>query len=198
MTPDQVVALYIRDKRPAVRKQKSFFASLTLSEAIREAASKKHGTHQYRLPRAALRDAAKRLLRSKLRLASSPSFRQLIRSVQEIIGPIFGIGELTIYDVSVRIGYNVGLSPEIVYLHAGAADGAAALEVGGATVPRDKFPSALLRLSAAEIENCLCIYKDQLWGRSRGRTGRKCRGPGGAPRFTRHSPGLVRDMRRSC
>ena len=174
MTLEQVVARYVEKKRPVVQREKRLFATYSLPEAIRQAASKNHGTHQYRLPRVALPEAARRLLGSADRLKSAQTFRQLIGLVQETIQPIRGIGDLTVYDVALRIGYKVGLAPELIYLHAGAAVGAAAVGVTGRTAERDAFPPALRRLKPAELENCLCIFKNELWGRPRKRKGAAC------------------------
>jgi hypothetical protein len=77
---------------------------------------------------------------------------------------IGGIGELTIYDTAHRIGAYLRLAPENVYLHAGTRQGAKALGFKGswASIPRREFPKALSRLRANEIEDCLCIYKNNL------------------------------------
>jgi hypothetical protein len=177
VTLEQVVARYVEEKRPVVQREKRLFAAYSLPEAIRQAASKNHGTHQYRLPRAALPEASRRLLGVADRLTSARTFRQLIEFVQETIQPIRGIGDLTVYDVALRIGYKIGLAPELVYLHAGAAVGAAAVGVTGRTAEQDAFPPTLRRLNPAELENCLCIYKNELWGR-----------PGRNPRTACSSP----------
>jgi hypothetical protein len=72
------------------------------------------------------------------------------------------IGPLAVYDITQRIGRYLGLEPEDVYLHRGTREGARALGLCGETVKKDQFPAAFQRLSAAEIEDCLCIFKDEL------------------------------------
>jgi hypothetical protein len=89
----------------------------------------------------------------------------LFELVREIIGPIPGIGELTVYDTAVRIGARFQLEPDRVYLHAGTRDGAKALlDVDGPreAIERDELPAQLRVLSPREIEDLLCIYKDAL------------------------------------
>jgi len=77
--------------------------------------------------------------------------------------PIAGIGILIVYDVTTWIGAYLDLAPEVVYLHAGAGKGAAALGFDKrGTVNRRDLPRAFWRLRANEIEDCLCIYKDEL------------------------------------
>ena len=87
------------------------------------------------------------------------SFDDLHRTVHDRIGGIHRIGELAVYDISCRIGAFVGLSPNRVYLHAGTRKGAQALGLRGATVHKNDLPPEFGRLSPAEIEDCLCIYK---------------------------------------
>jgi hypothetical protein len=56
----------------------------------------------------------------------------------------------------------VYLRREAVYLHAGTREGARALNLSGKTIDVRE----LRKLSAEEIEDCLCIYKDALRGRN--------------------------------
>lgn len=78
---------------------------------------------------------------------------------------IKGIGDLTVYDTAVRIGYSFGLHPEKVYIHRGAKTGAKNL-LGRKAVHGRKFlymhelPIEFQSLTPMEVENCLCIYKN--------------------------------------
>ena len=56
----------------------------------------------------------------------------------------------------------LSLSPDHVYLHAGTRKGAQALGLQGATVHKNDLPPEFRRLSPAEIEDCLCIYKARI------------------------------------
>jgi hypothetical protein len=46
----------------------------------------------------------------------------------------------------------------------GPREGARALNLTGNIVTLDALPASLRRLSASEIEDCLCIYKAELKG----------------------------------
>ena len=54
------------------------------------------------------------------------------------------------------------------------AEGAAILVIQGKCVDPSAFPPAFKRLTPAEIEDCLCIYKDRLRGKSRTRFVTSC------------------------
>jgi hypothetical protein len=92
------------------------------------------------------------------------SFDELFQVVSDAIGNIQGIGALTIYDIACRIGAFLKLKPNRIYLHAGTRAGARAIGLGDGveTLEIDELPPAFRRLSASEIEDCLCIYKDEL------------------------------------
>jgi hypothetical protein len=56
-----------------------------------------------------------------------------------------------------------GAEAERVYLHAGAARGAKALGIEGRdSITPSELPAAFRRLRAYEMEDCLCIFKDDL------------------------------------
>jgi hypothetical protein len=86
----------------------------------------------------------------------------LHEEIAHAIGPIPKIGDLTVYDIAHRIGTYLGKSPRLVYLHRGTARGARHLGFTGATLDPTLLPPAFSRLSPEEIEDCLCIYKDEL------------------------------------
>jgi hypothetical protein len=164
-----VVAAYIRDWRPGAQGERQFFKDCrSLRRAVEFAAlcklpgGKRH-PHQYRIPHTALAEAEGSLQACAAAIRDCETFDQLHGLVRREIGGIAGIGVLTVYDVATRIGAHLGLAPERVYLHAGAAAGAKALGLGGAnTLGREGLPEAFHRLRAYEIEDCLCIYKKQL------------------------------------
>jgi len=84
--------------------------------------------------------------------------------VERAIRGIDGIGALMVYDTALRLGAFLQLEPDLVYLHAGTRDGAAALGVDRSreTVRAEELPAALQALHPHEIEDCLCIFKAQL------------------------------------
>jgi hypothetical protein len=124
--------------------------------------SKKRSSHQRRISRAVLEQATRRLRRAKLK--SAASFDDLIKRVRMATKVVDGIGELYVYDTSLRIGAWLRLLPRKVYLHAGTRLGAQALHLdhhAKSLAPKD-LPSTLRRLRPYEIEDVLCIYKEWL------------------------------------
>jgi hypothetical protein len=84
--------------------------------------------------------------------------------MKEHLNGVRGLGELYYYDTALRIGASLRLMPRRVYLHRGTRDGAHALGLAckaDSLDPRD-LPKALAVLEPREIEDFLCIYKDQL------------------------------------
>ncbi len=72
-----------------------------------------------------------------------------------------------------RIGANLGLEPDRVYLHTGTRTGARRLGLGfrSAWIECQDLPEALRSLPPWQVEDILCIFKDWLAGLV-GRTGR--------------------------
>jgi hypothetical protein len=173
MKPDdevlrKLVEDYIRKYRPQALKEVGYFKTLLrLEVAILDAVKvnpingKKHD-HQWKIPARLLHEFSLRLQDVKEELRAAANFDALHSLIAREAGK--GIGPLTIYDVAHRIGAYLGLEPTLVYLHAGTAVGAKRLGFTGQTIdPRD-LPSVLSVLTPAEIEDWLCIYKDQLIG----------------------------------
>jgi len=161
----------------AAAEMKYYATQPSLSEAIRLAALSRtpHGKrhpHQRRIPRRVLEAAEQRLQGVSASLRRARSFDEVHRLVTSNIGSLRGIGELAIYDIAHRIGVFLGCEPDAVYLHAGTRVGARALNLTGNVISLSALPPALHCLSAAEIEDCLCIYKPILKPGKTGRTSR--------------------------
>ncbi len=173
MTYKQIVAEYIRDYRDRACQEMRFFETQrNASDAIRSAAfcaldSGKRHPHQYRIPRAVLEAAELRLQVARKKLAAASDFTALHEIVEREIGTIKGIGALTVYDISHRLGAFFKKTPTLVYLHAGTRGGAAILGFKGTALDPARMPAPFSRLTAAEIEDCLCIYKNRLLGGER-------------------------------
>ena len=99
-------------------------------------------------------------------LQQCSTFEELYKRICSI--NVYGIGELTKYDTATCIGCPLKIYPEYVYLHAGAKIGAVAIGIIGAKVEKrifvEKFPAFEI-LEPIQIEDFLCIYKDQLDGK---------------------------------
>lgn len=162
----RIVNDYISSTRPLNRL--AFYASQpSLERALDAVASWKdqHGkthSHQNLVSKAAKAGAGERIL--SMRVADVADFEQLLQCVQQAIGSIRGIGDLAVYDAALRLGAFLGKLPERVYLHHGAREGARALGLDAShrSLPMDVFPEEFRLLKPWEVEEVLCIYKDEL------------------------------------
>lgn len=160
-----IVNEYLEDKAPGEARYLRFYQTRsTATEAITKATmaelpSGKRFSHQRRIAGATLRMATAALLATDL--SACRTFHELYELVHGTIGHIDGIGRLTIYDTAHRLGAYFGLSPDLVYVHAGVRDGLRALGLNH-RVPRISvrdLPPAFHRLRPEQVEDCLCIYK---------------------------------------
>lgn len=103
------------------------------------------------------------LSRNLRHLCSSKSFDNLHTRIARLAPK--GIGEMTVYDVSVRFGAYLGLKPEMIYMHAGTRGGLNAM-MGTKFGSRHKvFPMWLMPMELQEedpdeVEDFLCTYRD--------------------------------------
>lgn len=174
MAYDEIITDYIRTYRNgALGELQGFERERSLWAAIRRAAlcqredGKRH-LHQRRIPGRVLQAAELRLQAAERSLAKASDFDAVHRLVDERIGNIDGIGALTVYDIAHRIGAHLRKEPKRVYLHAGTRVGALALGIEGDVFDPRILPKAFSRLAASEVEDCLCIYKDELRGAALG------------------------------
>ena len=149
-----IVRDYSSRHRERARRELRYYAiQRSLENAIREATlsrlpSGKRHPHQRRIPSHVLQSAERRLQAIAGQLQAAESFAELHDLIERRIKPIRGIGDLAVYDIAHRIG--------------ATREGARALNLGGRTIEVRELPARLRQLSAAEIEDCLCIYKDAL------------------------------------
>jgi hypothetical protein len=123
-------------------------------------------SHQTRVPARSLEVAKRRLLRLGPALARCRTFDELYETVSSIRrrpSAIPGIGDLAIYDISLRIGAKRGLEPEMVYLHRGVRDGARALglDFRRSALATAELPAPLRRLTARDAEDFLSVFADK-------------------------------------
>jgi hypothetical protein len=180
MSLDEIIGDYIRNYRDTARAEMRFFEiQRSPSAAIRKAAlcelpSGKRHPHQRRIPRTLLKQV--RLQAIGRKLAKAPDFAVLHRTVEDEVGGIKGIGALTVYDIAHRLGAHFGKAPQLVYLHAGTKTGARVFNISGDSFDPRILPKAFSRLAPSEIEDCLCIYKDELRDGVHSRTARRMSG----------------------
>ena len=168
-TYDRIVDHYIREVRDRARDENRWFAiQRTLSDAVEVAAmarsrSGKRLHHQRRIPTPTLRAFADRLKRVAARLRKAKSFEQLHDVIVGEARDLHGIGSLTAYDAALRIGAFLKLEPDRIYLHTGTREGAKVFGLGDREwITASELPASFRRLHASEIEDVLCIYRDEL------------------------------------
>jgi hypothetical protein len=130
--------------------------------ALSQGRDGKRLSHQWRIKARVLQEAKRALLAVLSDLRNCSNFDQLFSIVEEALEPVQGAGALYAYDVAERIGAKLRLEPEKVYLHAGAAVGAArlGLDTSRRAIERSSLPTALQRIAPGEVEDVLCIYRD--------------------------------------
>ena len=172
-----IVRAYQREWRPlATEELASFRGEPTLRSAIKRASQAqrldgKRYDHQRRLSADTLKEVHRKL--SQVDLSRYRDFDQLHDLLGGLLGSVPGVGELMIYDTSLRIGARLGVKPARVYLHRGTREGAKALGLKwrARQIEVPAFPRELRVLEPHEIEDCLCIFKEELGGQvARSRT----------------------------
>ena len=126
-------------------------------------------SHQNRIPGAVLQACAKALIGHLPALERSPSFYELLAQIEALYQPIRGAGELLAYDTADRLRHRLGLASEhLIYLHAGTRVGARRLFGGRLpqgdawALMRHQISEPLRILDNHELEDFLCLYKDEL------------------------------------
>jgi len=166
---DAIVRTYIRRIRPRAQTEIDRFVSQpSLRAAIRNAALAvnsrgKRYSHQRRLAKVALERALDALSKHARAIQKAHDFDDLFHLIDTALEPIPGLGELYVYDTTLRIGAKLNLFPDKVYLHAGTRLGARALGLcTAATLKMSELPKEFRALKPHEIEDVLCIFKDEL------------------------------------
>jgi hypothetical protein len=168
-TLDRIVDAYISAHRRHARAVLTYYRRRGSLQAAIEAAgmarlpSGKRHPHQYRLSRLTLEQVTSALLQNEDALRACSSFQELFELVKGIAANIHGAGPLMVYDTAHRLGAYLRLEPERVYLHSGTKEGARALGFRKREMlEMQELPKAFQRLKPYEVEDCLCIYKDDL------------------------------------
>jgi len=169
LTLKAIVRAYIRRVRPRAqaeldwfRQQPSFRRALETAALALSSRGKRY-SHQRRLKEAALEQALCVLSDKSRAMEQVRNFDDLFMLIESVLEPIPGIGELYVYDTSLRIGAKLNLLPAKVYLHAGTRLGARALGLdgGAATLEVSALPQEFCPLEPHEIEDILCVFKDE-------------------------------------
>ncbi len=165
-----LVAIYNRENGPNLDDDLQFYRNLaSIDDAIRFACHGRNGKihkHQRRVGRATLEHARKVLHRHTDKITACKSFDDLLTLVENRTSSIDRFGVLAAYDTSLRLGAYLGLSPQLVYTHAGTKKGCKALNVPtkGGKVEMVDLPSPINDMEPYHAENFLCIFKDRFSG----------------------------------
>ena len=125
------------------------------------------GAHQYCISKAAINNAVKNLKKARILSTKYNNFEVLYDDVRNAIANIKGIGDLTVYDTALRLGFimfPIVLPNEYIYLARGAKRGAEKL-LGKAVHYREHisiFMPYFGNLSPHFIEDFLCVMEDFL------------------------------------
>lgn len=141
--------------------------TITWSEAVERAwrsliEDGKMHCHQCNVGKQKLDEGLKICLSHNRQPDSFNDFHDIYCWIESITRSTYRLGSVTAYDVARRLGAWLGMQPKIVYLHAGAAEGAKKLGIEGETVFLNDFPQEIQKLGATHAENFLCIYKNRL------------------------------------
>lgn len=164
-----IVDCYILVYRDKHKDELNFYRDqVSLRKAVSLSAhcigiSGKH-PHQRRLTEKTLNSAASELGSVLKAIGKCRDFASLIGLLEHTLETVRGIGELTTYDIAHRVGAYLGIEPELVYLHRGTREGAKILGISSKlhAIEPSALPSAFRRLRPYEMEDALCIYKDEL------------------------------------
>ncbi len=165
-----IVRTYVARIRSRAKEELDWFRHQpNLNQAIEYAGlavnSKcKRYAHQRRIKKTTLEQAKKVLLINEKAIGQCKDFDELFALIEAVLKPISGIGELYVYDTALRIGAYQNLLPTKVYMHAGTRIGAQALgyDCKLKTLNVSALPKALRELEPHEIEDALCIFKNEL------------------------------------
>jgi hypothetical protein len=175
---DRIVRIYIQKIRPRAQAEIDRFANQrTLSYAIEKAgiaenSKGKRYSHQRRLKKTSIKKALCALQEASDEIGRARSFDDLFEVIRAAVRSIPGIGELYVYDTSLRIGAQLNFFPRQVYLHAGTRAGARALGLNhrAHALSVSALPKEFRALEPHELEDVLCIFKDKLKSASSGPT----------------------------
>ena len=161
-----LVSEYLNKEYIKLECEKIFFQEQSnLKDAIifatisKKCFGKKHN-HQQRIPNTVLKNFKNKVLGQINRIKGVQTFEELFVIIQSC--KIFGIGILTIYDVSLRIGFYLAIFPEKLYLQAGSKIGYQNL-IGGQIISEYEVENYInhKNISYYHFENFLCLYRDQ-------------------------------------
>lgn len=173
---DYLVDTYLVEFGPRAAEERDGFRDMDLKSAVTMAAlglraDGRRQAHLRRIPQIALEECCERLVSRLELIGRITSFEQLLEFIETVVGRphddedrVHGVNEMYFYDVAHAIADQLGLDIDAVYLHRGTREGAVNLGLDGKlrTLQVDTLPKPLQRLTPEEIEDFLCVYKDEM------------------------------------
>lgn len=140
--------------------------SATFSQTPDEDDNLKMDTHQNRVGYKKSEEAKPYIEVRVERISNAKSWNELFTIAEEIRNSVYELGHLWSYDFALRVGANLGLYPDEVFLHRGAKEGARRLlhkpRISSRSLPLTDFPDELVKALKHPyvIEGFLCCRKD--------------------------------------
>ena len=122
----------------------------------------KRYSHQRRLTKVALQRALDILLTQARTIRRAHDFSELFGLMDAALEPIPGLGELYVYDASLRIGAKLNLSSKKVYLHAGTRLGALSRPAHRRGARRVGIAEAISRAETARNRGCAVHLQERI------------------------------------
>jgi|ERR1051326_18115 hypothetical protein len=181
----ELVDLYIQEARPGeleelklYKQEKSFIHALEHAALATDWQGRKY-QHQWRIQSHVLQQSYTALFGVQKAIRHATSFKELHRIIEQATSRIHGLGELYIYDTALRIGAHLKQEPTDIYLHAGTRQGARALGYRGpgplSLVNLRPEHKELLRLPAHQIEDFLCLFREEFGQQEPSRKKKGCK-----------------------
>jgi hypothetical protein len=168
LTLAELVQEFLEGQSKCLRGELKGYRDIPLKTALIMAARADDGEgrchpHQWRLWDTTARQAEIILLQNINKIAACKNFDSLHNLIKSILN-IPGAAEMFWYDTAFRIGINLKIYPEKVYLHRGTRDGAKnlGLQFGRYALEISELPKELQRLKPHQIEDFFCVFKDSL------------------------------------
>lgn len=148
-------------------QMREFYEPLDLTTAIEFASTGKNpngkmNSHQWRVGKNNGGNGAKELLKQEAAIKKCSSFEEIFEITEQVKKDIYKLGDLWSYDTALRIGFNLKLYPEEVYVQRGVINGVLKAMNGkrpkGRSLPVNLFPKEIQQLKPYEIENFLCVW----------------------------------------
>lgn len=173
---DCLVDSYVETRRTRADSEHEGFRSMDLKSAVTMAAlglrsdGRKH-EHLRRISQTALEECCARLVSRLEVIARFETFDQLLSFIESAVGRphldedrVHGVNEMYYYDAACAIADQLELEIDAVYLHRGTREGAINLGLDGnlRALKVSTLPGPLQRLAPSEIEDFLCLYKDEM------------------------------------